>query len=464
MAGSWSLSRRLVLGATLWSLILLVVTGSVLTIINRSQTLQLLHNELNSSLITLTRATEVAEDGDVTLFRGLAPSDERYQRPLSGRYWIVALLDEAGEVSSFTTSSSVWDWDIPWADMPLEAAIAHPGEARFANVTGPDNEPVRLAAKAISLPDLDDPVILMAGLDRRPADRLSRNFLITLGVAMTMLALGLMAAMIILIRYGLQPLSRIEQDVADIRAGEKDRLNEDYPQEIAPLAIELNKLLEHNRNVVERARTHVGNLAHALKTPIAVLMNEAQRGDDELSKLVRRQTDSMSQNVQHYLKRAQAAARAEILGARTEVAPAIDDLSRLLQRLNSENGLTVAPGHVDESIWFRGERQDLDEMLGNLLENACKFAESRVRVSAQRSDDGELEIHVDDDGPGLSPEQREQALKRGVRLDETAPGTGLGLSIVKDLAELYSGRFALNDSPYGGLRATLHLPLAQIRE
>lgn len=462
MTRNWSLSRRLIIGAAVWSLVLLIVMSSVLTVLNRNQALQLLHEELDSTLVTLTRATDVAEDGDVTLFRNFAPSDERFLRPLSGRYWIVARLDEDRNVASWLNSNSVWDWDIPWEKIPVANVSENLGQTRYETLRGPDKEPVRMAVKAIALPGLDAPVVLIAGIDRRPTDRITRNFLITLTASMTMLAVGLIAAMVIMVKFGLRPLARIEHDVSDIRAGEKERLDESYPQEIAPLAIELNKLLEHNRNVVERARTHVGNLAHALKTPIAVLMNEAQ-GDDPFAKLVRRQTETMSQNVQHYLKRAQAAARAEILGARTEVAPAIDDLTRLLQRLFQDQGISVAPGRVDESLCFRGERQDLDEMLGNLLENACKFAETKVRVTGEKSEDGELVIHVDDDGPGLTEEERAQALKRGVRLDETAPGTGLGLSIVKDLAELYSGRFTLSDSPLGGLRATLALPLASVK-
>lgn len=451
-----SLARRLVLGAAVWSLIMLVVTGWVLTAINRSQTLQLLHDELDATLVTLTRATDVSADGDVVINRQFEPTDQRYLRPLSGRYFMVATLNEDGGVEAFASSNSVWDWEVPWSDIPISEAVSALGQTRFGDATGPDREPVRIAAKAILLPGLNTPVLLVAGADRRPTDQITRQFLYTLAGAMGVLALGLMVAMIIQVRVGLRPLTRIQEDVSRVRAGEKEKLASDYPTEVQPLTDELNKLLDHNKAVVDRARTHVGNLAHALKTPIAVLMNEA-RGDDQLSSLVRRQTQAMNDNVQHYLKRAQAAARAEILGARTPVTPAINDLTRLLGRLNRE--LDVEPGEVAD-LAFRGERQDLDEMLGNLLENACKFAETTVLVHALRSENGELIIHVDDDGPGLTPEEREKAVERGTRLDETAPGTGLGLSIVTDLAELYSGRFDLSESPDGGLRATLILPLA----
>ncbi|MAT34119.1 MAG: ATP-binding protein [Ponticaulis sp.] len=450
-----SLARRLVVGAAVWSLVMLALTAVILSVINRQQTLELLHGELNATLDTLTRAASES-DSDVLIAPMLAPSDQRFRTPLSGRYWLAAALDENGNILSDESSNSVWDWVVPWEDFAIEEAVAGNGEPQYSNTIGPDNEPVHLATKAIILPGRDNPVVLITGADRRPTDRITRQFAYTLVIALALLAVGLIIALVIQVRLGLAPLARVQRDVADIRVGEKHRLDDDYPSELLPLTAELNKLLEHNKNVVDRARTHVGNLAHALKTPIAVLMNEA-KGEDSFSDLVRRQTGAMRDNVQHYLKRAQAAARAEVLGARTPVEPVIEDLTRLMQRLFNEKGITVAPGQVQPLI-FRGERQDIEEMLGNLLENACKFARSKVRVIAESGEGENLVIHIDDDGPGLSPDERTEAMKRGVRLDETAPGTGLGLSIVKDLAELYTGGFELSDSPLGGLRATLILP------
>ena len=435
---------------------MLAVTASILTALNRQQTLELLYADLESVLDNLTQAVEVPKTGGVEILSEYAPRDQRFTTPLSGRYWIVAGLDGEAGVAGFLSSDSVWDWQIPWQRFPLADGAADPGQLKFADARGPDGEPVRIVLKTVRLPDAENPIALIAAADRRPTDRITRQFLITLLIALVILAIGLIIAVMVQVRISLRPLTRVQKDVADIRVGEKDKLDDDYPQEILPLTVELNKLLEHNRNVVERARTHVGNLAHALKTPIAVLMNEARENDD-FSDLVRRQTRAMSDNVQHYLKRAQAAARAEVLGARTPIEPAINDLTRLMQKLSRDKGLIVEPGKVAPLV-FRGERQDLDEMIGNLLENACKFAEREVIVTAEASGEDKLVIHIDDDGPGLTPEQRAEAMKRGVRLDETEPGTGLGLSIVKDLAELYSGRFELEDSPSKGLRATLILP------
>lgn len=435
---------------------MLGLTAGILSELNKRQTLQLLQAELVASLNTLTRAATVSDTGDVSMIDGAAPTDQRFATPYSGRYWMMTALNGEGARISDLSSNSVWDWVVPWEAIPIDTAAASPGNPQFANVAGPDGQTVHIAAKAVLLPGWISPVILISGADRRQTDRITQQFFWTLMVSLGLLALGLLVALLIQVRIGLAPLKKVQKDVADIRIGEKQRLEDDYPKEIMPLTVEVNKLLEHNKAVVDRARTHVGNLAHALKTPIAVLMNEA-KGDDPMSDLVRRQTQAMSDNVQHYLKRAQAAARAEVLGARTPIEPAIDDLTRLLQRLFASKGLTVAPGQV-EPLVFRGERQDLDELLGNLLENACKFAKTRVRVTAEAGEPGELIIHVDDDGPGLTPDERTEAMKRGVRLDETAPGTGLGLSIVKDLSELYSGRFELDTSPLGGLRATLILP------
>ena len=266
---------------------------------------------------------------------------------------------------------------------------------------------------------------------------------------------GVFAAMLLGIRYSLNPLARLQADIAQVREGDTQKLDGDYPAEVRPLTEELNKLIEHNREVVERARTHVGNLAHALKTPLAVLKNEAS-GQSQLDDVVRRQADAMQTNVEHYLKRARMAARAETIGARTDVRPVIDGLARLLNRLFDAKGIEVTVEGSASAI-FRGEKQDFEEMIGNLMENACKWAASEVRVTV--SDTGQcVTITVEDDGKGLSADEREAAMKRGVRLDETTPGTGLGLSIVKELAELHKGQLELGVAALGGLSAVLRFP------
>jgi len=272
---------------------------------------------------------------------------------------------------------------------------------------------------------------------------------------MLALASGTLLAMALGLRYALRPLDRIQFDITEIREGRQAALSIDYPAEVQPLSAELNKLLDHNRAVVSRARTHVGNLAHALKTPIAVLRNEAT-GETQLDSVVRRQTETMHANVDHYLRRAQAAARAEALGVRTQVQTATDGIARVMNKLFAADGKSVS-AEIPDDIFVRTEQQDLEEILGNLLDNACKWANSVVHVHARQDDDGMVAIYIDDDGPGLSPDERKDAVKRGIRLDETAPGTGLGLSIVADIAGMNGGSLELDEAPLGGLRAIVRL-------
>jgi len=212
--------------------------------------------------------------------------------------------------------------------------------------------------------------------------------------------------------------------------------------------------------VVERSRTHVGNLAHALKTPLTVLTNEARSDDTSLGEIVRRQSAAMSEQVEHHLQRARAAARARAIGARTPIAPVLADLTRTLKRIHPSVRIDMmnAP---DEALVFRGELQDLTEMIGNIMDNACKWAASVVRVSAGLIEPGLVFIQIEDDGPGLDEAEREKVLARGVRLDERTPGSGLGLAIVDDLARAYGGTLKLGEAPGGGLSARIELPVAR---
>jgi signal transduction histidine kinase len=270
------------------------------------------------------------------------------------------------------------------------------------------------------------------------------------------------------VRFGLAPLKRISAGLAAIRAGRAERLEGTFPEEIAPLARETNALIDANREIVERARTHVGNLAHALKTPLSVIVNEATaRGDDPLAAKVREQAAVMRDQVQHHLERARIAARATVVGTVTEVAPVVTALARSMEKIHRDRGIAIDI-EMTPATKFRGEKQDLEEMVGNLVDNACKWAQSRVAIEvlAARAEAAPmgytLRVVVDDDGPGLTPSQRErvQVPRRGNRLDETKPGSGLGLSIVTDLAALYGGALTLGTAPIGGLRAELVLPAA----
>jgi signal transduction histidine kinase len=330
-------------------------------------------------------------------------------------------------------------------------------------VSGPEDQRLRLVERTVDLGDDGRYLVAVAG-DALEIDEETQSFdraiLVTLGV----LAVVLLLTTMFQVRFGLAPLKRISDSLAAIRSGSAERLQGSFPEEIAPLARETNALLDANREIVERARTHVGNLAHALKTPLSVMMNEA-RGDEPLAVKVREQANVMRDQVQRHLERARIAARANVVGTVTEVSPVVTALARSMEKIHRDRGIAIDI-ETPRDTRFRGERPDLEEMVGNLVDNACKWAQSRVAVEVL-SERGEsftagstLRVVVDDDGPGLTPSERERVARRGDRLDETKPGSGLGLSIVVDLAALYGGALTLGTAPIGGLRAELVLPAA----
>ena len=270
----------------------------------------------------------------------------------------------------------------------------------------------------------------------------------------------LIVAGLLQVRRGLSPFDRLRARLSAVRAGSAQRIDESYPSEVQPLVNDLNDLLDHREQVVRRAVAKAGDLAHGLKTPLAVLAQEAERaradGHAELAAAINQQVERMRRQVDYHLAHARAAASGATLGARTSVKESADGLSRTLLRLHVDRGLDIRV-NVSPEHWFRGQREDLDEMLGNLLDNACKWGRSRVTVQSS-GNEARILITVDDDGPGLDAAMRDSVLQRGVRADEAAPGSGLGLAIVRDLAEVYGGAITLAASPTGGLRALLDLP------
>ncbi|MFZ4684160.1 MAG: sensor histidine kinase [Hyphomonadaceae bacterium] len=453
-----SIARRMLVAAAIWSALVLLIAGWSLQAFYRTETDQQLDLSLDDTLRTLAGAVN-SEQGQIEVDDAKLPRDERFSLPLLGRYWAFIDLSAENEVVRTRKSPSFFDEDAGVAADVRAEALKRKGAVLHLDAPGPDSKQMRVGLQAVTFPDRPEPLLLYAAIDRTSADASVGSFTLRLGIALGVLAVGLIGGVLVLIRYGLRPLHEIEDKLGDVRAGRRDKLDGEYPSELSPLVREINTLITHNRNVVDRARTHVGNLAHALKTPLAVLKNEA-KGSDRLSGLVRRQTEAMTSNVNSYLKRAQAAAQAEVLGVRTEVKEPVEGIARMLERLHRDKGVAIDVD-VDPKAVFRGERGDFDELVGNLLENAAKWCKSQVNVTVTRNDDG-MEVKVDDDGPGLPVEHRAKALERGKRLDESEPGTGLGLSIVSELADIYGGRLHLEDSPIGGLRARLVLPAAPL--
>jgi len=269
-----------------------------------------------------------------------------------------------------------------------------------------------------------------------------------------------LVAGIVLFRRGISPLQQLRVRLAGVRAGSDRRIEGRYPSEVQPLVDDLNALLEHREIAVSRALARAGDLAHGLKTPLAVLAQDADRaeaaGDGELASAIRQQVERMGRQIEYHLAQARAVASGAAPGASCTLAESVEGLSRTLLRLHAERGVTMDQ-RVPPELAVRCGREDLDEILGNLLDNACKWARTRVVVEATGSGDTVV-ITVDDDGRGLAASMRDAVLQRGVRADEAAPGWGLGLAIARDLAAIYGGSLSLGESPLGGLRVRLELP------
>ncbi len=438
-----SLTLRLVASAGLWIVIGLVGGGLVLSGLFRGSVERSFEARLVVYLESLVAVTEVSVAGEITLARPLA--DPRFDQPYSGWYWQISRAETLP-----IRSRSLWD-----AALTTDLADAA-ADQRALSATGPDGENLLQVERDITLPDQERPFRYCVAGNTAEIDSEVARFNTILAWSLALLGAGLLLALVIQVRYGLRPLTRMRAALSAVRAGEDSRLAEDFPAEIQPLASELNALLDHNAQVVDRARTHVGNLAHALKTPLAVLVNAADGAGGPLADTVGRQTTAMRRHVDHYLSRARTAARRRVIGARTELAPVVDDLARTLQRIHRDKDLRIDTD-LGDGLVFRGERQDLEEMLGNLMDNGCKWARSRIQVTAT-AEAGRLGIRIDDDGPGLDAAEREAVFTRGNRIDESVPGSGLGLAIVRDIAELYGGHVTLDAGPDGGLRAELDLP------
>jgi signal transduction histidine kinase len=453
--GKRSLVRRLVLLAGIWNVVVLLVAGVFLTAQFRDSAIR----RFDAALTVLTDdlyASSSVEDGVVK-----APflTDIRATRVYSGRYWQILEMRD-GALKMIDQSRSLFDSSLAIPAAQAEHLAADPGKTQFFDLTGPQNARLRAAAILTRLPGYPRPVVFIAAEDRAPIDRDADIFARNTAIALILLGAGLVSAVVIQVRVGLLPLFRLRRELGSVRRGRAERLQGSYPEELEPLAVELNALLAHNQEVVERQRTHVGNLAHALKTPLSVMLTEANQRPGALAEVVERQAATMREQVDHHLRRARAAARSQTSGERTPVEPILDELAVTLERIFQDKGVEI-DWRCPETLCFQGERQDFMELAGNVMENAGKWCRTKVRAVAEASSPEQMTLTVDDDGPGLPPDRWVDALKRGQRMDEHTPGSGLGLSIVDELARAYGGSVTLGASPLGGLRVTLVLPRSE---
>lgn len=445
-----SLALRLLFSSIVWSILALIVAGVLLSGLYQQSVERGFDQRLNVYLKILVAAQAEAEDP----MRMEPPTltEPNFDLVLSGWYWEVK--KQTGEV--VIASRSLFAERLPEITMkdlkPDEEGIA----SFYAQ--GPAGNTLRIVARDISMEGENPVLIAVAGnatdIEKNVAQFRQRVFL-------TLAALGFLLAIstFIQVKWGLRPLSRITNGLNDIREGRSEDLRGSFPKEIDPLVAELNALIGFNKKVVERARTHVGNLAHALKTPISVLRNEARDYDTTLSEKVVEQTDAMQSQVNYHLDRAQIIARSGMLSTAHPVKPVVEGLGRAMSKIYRDKNVRLTI-NIANNMRFSGEREDLEQVLGNLMDNACKWSKDEVSISVS-GDKSTLIFDVEDNGHGLSTEQQKRAMKRGERLDEHTPGSGLGLSIVRDLMNAYDGTFTMGRSRLGGLKATLNFPMPQ---
>ncbi|MGZ8312577.1 MAG: ATP-binding protein [Allosphingosinicella sp.] len=430
--------------AAVWIAMLLGVGGFALDRVLTSAITSNFDSQLDYVLTAMIASSEIGPEGEVLFNR--PPADQRFLEPYSGLYYQIS-----GRGFEPFPSRSLWD-------RRLKAAGPHAdAEVHFYDSPEFPMEKLRIAERDVRLPGSPVSWRFQVAQNRDLLDEQIGVLRRTLVRSFGILGLGLVILAALQAIYGLWPLRRVRRAIAQIRSGQKARVEERLPREIEPLTEELNALLEHNETQAEEARRHAGNLAHALKTPLTVITNAATANSPDLVDTVCREATTMRRQVDHHLARARAVGRRSSAQARAPVWPALEAVERAVTRLHENVTVDLAG---DKTAEVRVERQDLDEMLGNLVENAAKYGGGRVFVTVKTTPEC-VEIEVEDDGRGIPEAERVSIFDRGARLDTGKPGTGLGLAIVRDVAVIYGGSIQLEESEdLGGLLARLKLPLA----
>lgn len=451
MRALWSSFRaRLLLGSVIWIAGGVALSGFALSEMFREHVTVQFDAELRGHADELAALVHVSPGGVPYLQRRL--SDPRFQPPGSGYYWQIQ-RDGGGIARSSSLAQNV---------LPVAGAPLPPGRTRRSSIVGPTGE-LRLLERTIRSAGSGGQLRIAIGADQRLLDDVLSQFNRTLVLSLSVIALGLIGAAFLQVSFGLRPLGKVRGALAAVRSGRAARLPDDSPSEVRPLVQDLNALIDANAEMIRRARTQAGNLAHALKTPLAILVDEGQRlnasGQVEAARTILTQCDRMHRQIDYQMARARAAASRSTPGAAADVEEVLTPILGAMRRLHGSRGVKyrLRPSTRASAAV---EAQDLGEILANLLDNAGKWARTKVEVVFERSRPDVLRITIDDDGAGLAPEAWELVFDIGERFDEHAPGSGLGLAIVRDLANLYGGRIWLEKSPLGGLRAVLEVPAA----
>ncbi len=441
-----SLTRRMIVVAALWISVLLVGGAFALDRVLSRTIIANFDGQLGYVLNAMIAASEIGPDGEVRFTR--PPADQRFLEPYSGAYFQVS-----GEGADTFAARSLWDRRLEVETQHRDVDLHKYDSNQFAG------EPLRILERDVVLPGSEVRWRFQVAQSRDLIDAQLRDLRSTLINSFAALGLGLLVLAALQAFYGLWPLRRVRREVVAIRSGTKTRIDEDFPREVEPLVGEINELLAHSEAQAEEARRHAGNLAHALKTPLTVITNAATARSGDLVETVVREASAMRRQVDHHLARARAIGRRASAQARTTVWDSLEAVQRAVERLYDGVTIDIAG---DKNVQVRVERQDLDEMLGNLVENAAKYGGGRLFVTVESADTAMVDILIEDDGPGIDEAGRAELFTRGKRLDTTGkPGTGLGLAIVRDVAEIYAGRVALGESEdLGGLMVRLTLPEA----
>lgn len=439
-----SLTRRMIGVAAVWIGVLLLLGGFALDRVLSRSIVDNFDAQLESVLKAMIGASEIGPDGEVRFTR--APADQRFLEPYSGAYFQIS-----GKGQDDFPSRSLWDRKLSIDASHEDTSLHKRNSFEF------DGEPLRVLERDVLLPGSQVRWRFQVAQSRDAIDAQIRDLRTTLVYSFAALGFGLLMLAALQAFYGLWPLRRVRREVAAIRSGMQTRIAEDFPQEILPLVDEINELLSHSEAQAEEARRHAGNLAHALKTPLTVITNAATAYTADLDDTVIREASVMRRQVDHHLARARAVGRRASAQARARVWDSLCAVERAVSTLYEDVTVDIAG---DKEAQVRVERQDLDEMLGNLIENAAKYGGGRVFVTAEPAASGKVAILIEDDGPGIAQAERDELFTRGKRVDTTGkPGTGLGLAIVRDVAEIYGGAVALEESEdLGGLLVRLTLP------
>ncbi len=443
-----SLTGRLLVAAALWSVLALAIGGYILSFAFRSYVLSDVDARLEAQIDTMVGVSELAPDGMLRFTRPLF--DQRFTTPYSGHYWQVS---ETGQTPF--RSRSLWDHELT-PDMGTVSFTL-----QFHSHSGPDGQVLRVAERDIILPEAERIFRYQAAQDMGAVQSAIDRFYGLLVNALALIMGTVTLALVLQVAYGLGPLRDIRKQLKTVRTGKDSRITGKYPADLSPLADEINALLGQNEHLVDRARTQVGNLAHALKTPLSVIQNEVAASDSEQAVLIKKQATEIREHIDHYLKRARIASGS--VGAGVQVAERLAKITQAVRRLYSDKDI-IFEIDCQTALRFNGDQRDLDEILGNIIENAGKWANRHVQIKVHVLKDSPikpmLRLTICDDGLGV-PDERDRAglFERGKRLDEQMPGTGLGLNIVRDITELYGGQASLDVADLGGLKVVLTLPL-----